>query len=121
MEYHAVPKNEPIIECEINWHRVDRTGGHAEDRLQMFVQERHRHELLLLINRQPDKTLTIIRQRKNKRPRNPAAFPVGAGSNLIQPAGEAALCPGGIDGHKRSAEEERETQPDVSAVAHDIY
>lgn len=120
MEYHAVPKNEPIIECEINWHRVDRTGGHAEDRLQMFVQERHRHELLLLIYRQPDKTLTIIRQRKNERPRNPAAFSVGAGSDLVYPASEAALCLSHFDGHE-CRPEERETQPDVSAFAHDIY
>jgi len=120
MKHHAVPTNEPIIEGEINWHRVDRTGGHVEDRLQMFVQERHRHELLLLIYSQPDKTLAIIRQRENERPRNPAAFPVGAGSNLVHPACEAALCPNRVDGHE-CCPEERETQPDVSAFAHDIY
>src|SRR5436190_16282461 len=105
MEENLVGKNKSIGKAEIN-SRGWRAGHPAEDRMRILPKKSHRGEILR-IDREPDETLTPIRQSVPCSPRDTTAFCISARGDSVQTALEAAL-----RGKRRDArDEQRDNYP----------
>jgi len=89
MEEDGVRGYEPIIETERDW-ITGRAGGNAEAGLHVLPKKSHGGKIALWTDRQPDKTLPLIRQEAIDAPRKPATLRISAGNDLVQPARNAA-------------------------------